>query len=146
MIINISEAANLAFHALAFMVNRKDDDLIRVAAVAKFLNASEAHLNKVLQRLKKAEIVRSMRGPGGGFALDVDPKTVTLLDVFEVMDGPLPDENCILGQSDCVFGRCLFGDLLTKIHGEVKGYFSKTTLSDLDEALTRQPFSFPRNL
>ncbi len=146
MILNISEAANLAFHSLAYMVNRKDQELVQVAAVARFLDASEAHLNKVLQRLKKGEIVRSVRGPGGGFALAADPKTTTLLDVFEVMDGPLSNSSCILGQSRCIFGTCLFGDLLTKIHDDVKEYFSKTTLADLEKVLSNQPLTFPKNL
>jgi len=131
MILNITEAANLALHSLVFLANHQDDWPISTARAAAPFSASEAHLNKVFQRLKKSGLVDSVRGPRGGFVLAREPREITLLEIFEAMDGPLPREHCLLGRQACTLDSCIFGNLLPTIHGMVSEHFSKTTLADL---------------
>jgi len=131
MILNITEAANLALHSLVFLANNRENWPISTARAAAPFGASEAHLNKVFQRLNKAGLVGSVRGPRGGFLLAREPGEITLLEIFEAMDGPLPREHCLLGNEACTFGSCIFGSLLPAIHGMVSDHFSGTTLADL---------------
>ena len=56
---------------------------------------------------------------------------ITLLEIFEAIDGQLPNETCLLGRHSCTFGNCIFGTLLPTIHGMVSDHFSGTTLADL---------------
>lgn len=131
MILNISEAANLAIHAMAYLVNHQPEQPVASGKVAGYLEVSGAHLNKVLQRLKKAGLVRSVRGPAGGFSLAQEPAEVTMLQIYEAIDGPLPRHSCLLGQSSCLFGNCVFGKLLTSVGAQVDEQLSGTTLADL---------------
>jgi len=133
MILNITEAANLALHSLAYLANHQADWPISTANAAKPFQASEAHLNKVFQRLNKAGLVGSVRGPRGGFVLARDPGEITLLEIFEAIDGPMPKETCLLGRHTCTFGNCIFGTLLPTIHGMVSEHFAGTSLADLIE-------------
>jgi len=86
--------------------------------------------------LKKAGLVNSVRGPGGGFSLDKNPEEINLKDIYEIIDGPLLQQVCMLGHTKCEFGQCIFGDLLTDVHQKVDAHFSQTTLASFVETTT----------
>ena len=133
MNIRVSEAANLAIHALAYLANNPDLQPASTKQVAEVLEASDNHLSKVFQRLTKAGLVKSIRGPRGGFSLAWAPEDVTLLEIYESIDGTLSRESCLLGHSSCDRNSCVFGDMVSDIQDQVYNHFSKTTLEDLIE-------------
>ncbi len=57
--------------------------------IAKEYNIPLEYLLKILQQLTRANVLRSKRGPGGGFILDRDAKKISLLQVIEAVDGPM---------------------------------------------------------
>ncbi len=128
-ILKISEAASLALH-VAVILAANPDKLIPTKEFASMLEASEAHLSKVLQRLDRAGIVNSTRGPKGGFKLDKPGDEITLLDVYEAIDGELSPSNCLLNKNLCN-GNCIMGDLVGKLNMLVKDYLSTTKLDSL---------------
>ena len=67
-LVRISEPASLSLHAAALLARRPGERTSN-QEIASALHVSEHHLAKVLQQLGKAEIVRSTRGPRGGFEL-----------------------------------------------------------------------------
>ena len=133
-ILKISDAATLAIHAMTFLT-LKQDKLLSNHELATTLGASEHHLSKVMQRLVKAGLVNSHRGPSGGFNLDTDPKKTTLLEVYEAIEGPLKPSTCLLGASVCN-DNCMLGNLVASINQQVSDYFKNTTLVNLAENLT----------
>ncbi len=90
-------------------------------------------MSKVLQRLSKAKFVRSVRGPRGGFFLEKDAADVTLLDVYESIDGPLGMKNCLLETPICQGDACIFGELIKKTNQRVREYLSGTTVAELTQ-------------
>jgi Rrf2 family protein len=107
------------------------DRMMSSKEMASRLGRSEAHLSKIMQRLAKAKLVTSTRGPKGGFVLKRGPREITLSDIFEAMEGPLEETNCLLGQPICPGGDCIFGDLLRNVERQAKEYLSKRSLLDL---------------
>lgn len=133
MIINISEAANLALHAMVYLASNQKATPVSTGHVATQLEASEAHLSKVFQRLTKVGLVKSVRGPKGGFALSWKPSEITLLSIYEAIDGAISNSDCLLGHPACDRRECIFGNLVTEVRKQVDSHFSKTTLADLVE-------------
>ncbi len=131
MIVKISEAANLAIHAMAYLASQSGASPVATAAVAKVLGASEAHLTKVFQRLKRVGLVDSTRGPKGGVTLAREPGTVKLIEIYETIDGPLGNRTCLVGQSECMFSQCVFGGMLTAVNDLARSHLANTTLADL---------------
>jgi len=129
-ILRISEAASLAMHTMVYLSCHKNE-LVSTREIAKVLKASEAHLSKVLQRLARVGLVKSIRGPKGGFMLGKPAGKVTLLEVFETIEGPMDSEVCLFGNSKCLGKDCLFGGLLHDLYSQTHKYFSKTTLNKL---------------
>jgi Rrf2 family protein len=125
-----SQAVLLAFHAMALLAGRKDD-VITVDELAKSLGVSPDHLSKVMQRLSKSNIVKSVRGPSGGYTLSADPETLPLLDIYQCVEGELATRTCMLHESGCGGEKCIFGNMMGSINKTASDYLSSTMLSDV---------------
>lgn len=64
---------------------------VKADAIATRQDISLKYLLDILRDLKRAELVRSKRGPDGGFTLSRPPSDISLADVFRAVDGPLAD-------------------------------------------------------
>ncbi len=127
--IQLSEAASIALHSVAFMA-RSPGNYFTAKEIAESSGASENHIAKVLQRLVKSGILRSVRGPKGGFAL-ARPKTdLTFLDIYEAIEGRVQTGACPLHRGRCPFDRCMFGGLLNRVNREMLEYFRNKTIAD----------------
>lgn len=131
-ILKISEACTLAFHALALIANNPQQRFT-TPRIAQTLGASENHLAKVMQRLVKAELIKSSRGPAGGFSLQADPQKTTLLQIYTAIEGPFHPEKCLLNIPVCN-GRCILGSLINDINQRVHDALSQTTLAQLHDS------------
>jgi Rrf2 family nitric oxide-sensitive transcriptional repressor len=130
-ILRISDAANLAIHAMAHIAKSKGGVNQSVGEIANHQGVSEAHLSKVMQRLVKVGLLTSRRGPGGGFQLGREAETISLLEILEAMDGPMSDCKCLLGRKKCLFGGCALGTLLTHVNHQVRVFLASRNLTDL---------------
>lgn len=127
--LKISDAATLALHTAVVLASRPNGP-VSTKEVASRLKASEAHLSKVLQRLAKVGLVKSIRGPNGGFVLGKPPSEITLLNVYEAIDGPLVSTECLLGSQVCE-GKCILGSLLGPLDKQVRDHLAGAKLSEL---------------
>jgi Rrf2 family protein len=138
-ILKISEAASLALHTMQHLAGNNDHQVTN-RELATVLGASEAHLSKVLQRLAKVGLVHSVRGPKGGFTLGPRGGDVTLLEVYEAIDGPLSTSGCLLGHPVCRGENyCMLGGLVASLNRQVKDYLKGMTLAALPQASVPSP-------
>jgi len=135
-LLKISEAALLALHTACWLSQR--GGLATTKEIASSLAVSEAHLSKVLQRLVKAGLVESVRGPKGGFRLGRRAEAMTLLEVYEVIDGRLAPTECLLGTLACG-GRCIMGDVIKQVNSLVVERLTGTKVSELGPSLREEP-------
>ena len=131
-LINISEAASLALHGLA-IVAQKSPNKVNAKYLAEKLNASEAHLAKIFQRLSKSGLIRSFRGPAGGFMLNKPAEEISFLDIFEIIESKIILNDCPLHKSSCPFENCIFGDALKDISQSIYQTFQNIKLSNFTE-------------
>jgi Rrf2 family transcriptional regulator, nitric oxide-sensitive transcriptional repressor len=130
-ILRISDAANLAIHAMAHIARSKGSVNHSVGEIASEQGVSEAHLSKVMQRLVKVGLLTSRRGPGGGFVLGREADKISLLEILESIDGPMSDCKCLLGRKKCLFGGCALGALLSHVNHQVRIFLASRNLTDL---------------
>jgi Rrf2 family protein len=64
---------------------------VQVRVISERQRIPERFLEQIFQRLRKAELVRGKRGPGGGYVLARPASEITLRDILEAVDGPLAD-------------------------------------------------------
>lgn len=128
-LLKISEAASLALHTVCFLA-QKGEELATTNHIAVTLGVSGAHLSKVLQRMAKAGLVESVRGPSGGWRLARKGADITLLEVYEAIEGRLAPAECLLGSLACG-GECMMGDLVRQVNCLVMERLTKTKVSEL---------------
>lgn len=131
-LVQISEAASLALHSMV-SIAASPTRPVNLKGIACSTGVSETHLAKVLQRLVKAGLLTSTRGPRGGFDLARPEAEINLLSVYEAVEGPLDTGSCLLQSTGCPFGfrRCIFGGLLAETNRKFREYMKHTTLSDI---------------
>ncbi len=130
--LNISEGTSLAFHGLA-MIAKRSPERINVKYIAETLSSSEAHLAKVFQKLAKADIVSSVRGPAGGFILSRPAEEITFLQIYEILESPVSFTACPLSKEKCPFDKCIFDGKLSGVTRELYDLFKSIRLSDFIE-------------
>ena len=120
----------MALHGMAVLAQRPGQ-AVSMHQVAAELKASQAHLAKVFQRLARADLARSVRGPKGGFTLVRPAEEIRLLEIYQAIDGSLAKVNCLFGRNLCQDDSCIFAPILEKTHRLVSDHLANTTLSKL---------------
>ncbi len=128
-LINISEATSIAIHSLALIGYEKRQ--LNANEISKITAFSKNHLSKVLQTLVKQGYLKSVRGPRGGFTLNVDPTTISLLEIFEVFEGKIKNDFCFGHHELCPFEDCIFGDIIDDVTSKFKEGFASRTIGDV---------------
>ena len=129
-ILRIPEAASLGLHG-AVILAASPGKPVSARELAERLGASEAHLAKVMQRLVKAGLINSTRGPKGGFMLDKPADSISLLDIYEAIEGHVESTTCLFGAPVCGREACIFGGYLEEFDTHFRHYLANATLRQL---------------
>jgi Rrf2 family transcriptional regulator, nitric oxide-sensitive transcriptional repressor len=128
-LVNVSEGSYLALHGMAYIA-QNTPERISVKKLAEILHASEAHLAKVFQKLSKADLVKSVRGPAGGFELNHSLENINFLQIYEIIEGKVNLSGCPFGKIGCAFKSCIFNQELNRISQDIYDTFKNLKLSD----------------
>jgi Rrf2 family protein len=131
--LEMSHATALGFHAMARIA--RSESRVSSEELAASIHASRAHLSKVLKALTDSGLLLSKRGPDGGYSLALPAPEVTLLQIYEALQGPLRLDGCLFDQPVCQQVHCVLGGLVEKVRNDVHSHMAQTTLHDV---VTRQ--------
>lgn len=97
----ITRASDYAVRVMIHLATLPPRSKMQQAELSKATEVSGHFLSKVLQQLVRAQLIRSQRGSGGGFALALDAERVSLLDVVKAIEGPLRLNLCVENGPSC---------------------------------------------
>jgi len=127
----ISRSIGYALLAVGYIAQHKDKKIILSQDISKKYNIPLEYLLKILQQLVRADVLRSKRGPRGGFSLARPPQKITMLQIVEAVDGPLASR---LDLSEQTRGE-KFSKQAEKVYdaaiAQARSVFDKTKLSNL---------------
>src|SRR5690242_13937298 len=109
---------------------------IALAEVALRQNISLSYLEQLFAKLRAAGLVKSVRGPGGGYLLAHGPQGTRVSDVILPVDEPIRATRCTPGAPQGCSGsssRCLTHDLWEELGNQIHLYLSSVTLADVCE-------------
>ena len=87
---------------------------------------------KLMQKLNNAKLVTSCMGPKGGFVLGAEPSKISLLEVFEAIQGPISINRCVLDKNVCSRSTiCAVREKLADIQENMTKGLAAITLQEL---------------
>ncbi|NLI79525.1 MAG: Rrf2 family transcriptional regulator [Candidatus Riflebacteria bacterium] len=141
--VKFSDAANLAFHAMIELSAQSGEE-VPLKEIAHRLQASEAHLSKVLQRLRKVGLVTASRGPTGGYRVARPLNEITFAEIFQVIEGAVVPRTCLFGTPVCGQAGCELGRFIGQVNRQVQEFLGRLTLADLPLTAGKRPGTRPR--
>ena len=133
-----SKACEYGIRASIFIANQSLlDRKVSLKDVAEAIESSPAYTSKILQRLARANIVNSDKGPTGGFSMDKDQlKKVRLSFIVYAIDGDSIYSGCGLGLVKCnEKAPCPIQSQFKIIRGDLKKMLETTTVQSLTKEL-----------
>jgi Rrf2 family iron-sulfur cluster assembly transcriptional regulator len=104
---------------------------VTLAAISERQHISLSYLEQLFGRLRRAKLVSSVRGPGGGYNLARPAPNVTVADIIVAVDEPLDATQCG-GKENCHDDRrCMTHDLWARLNERMYDYLSSVSLADL---------------
>jgi len=104
---------------------------ITLAEIAQRQGISLSYLEQLFSRLRKQGLVKSVRGPGGGYVLAHDVETIHVAEVISAVDEKVDTTRCG-GAHNCQDNeRCLTHDLWRDLSDSIFDYLSQISLHDL---------------
>ena len=129
----ISRSTGYALLAVGYIAQHEDQKIILSNDIANKYDIPLEYLLKILQQLVRANVLRSKRGPRGGFSLARPPRKITMLQIIEAVDGPIVNQLYLTEEAHGEKFSVLAEKAYTKAIAETKSAFEKTKLSDLIE-------------
>jgi Rrf2 family protein len=132
---NISTRGRYGLRALLEIAVQPDEEPITIRGISEKQQMSVSYLEQILHRLKKAGIVRSIRGARGGYVLARRGDKITISQIINALDGPISISYCDsprLREKSCIGpSACVSRILWKKLEDLIEGALSSVTLADL---------------
>jgi len=127
---------------MVFLAQSSDGTSQTKKEIAGAEGISVLYTGQILLKLKKAGLVNSRRGPGGGFVVARNPGTMTVGDVLRTVDGPIRLAPC--DEDQCSRGAmCVTRRVWDRATSALEGIMNATTIGELaDETKKNQAFAF----
>jgi Rrf2 family protein len=117
----------------------KQGSCVSLKSVAERQGISENYLEQIIAPLKKARLVHSVRGAGGGYYLAKPADELTVGDVLRILEGPLAPADCVLdevsgcAESDC--SSCSAKSVWASLFDSINNVVDNITIADLVEKI-----------
>jgi Rrf2 family transcriptional regulator, iron-sulfur cluster assembly transcription factor len=134
-----SRSAEYAIRAFVHLAQASGGKYAMVKNIAEQENIPVHFLAKILQQLARKGLLRSSKGPTGGFALRAAPQDIRLLDIVEAVDGLESYQQCAAGHAQCSDSTpCFMHDSWAGLRSRIMDYLGRNTIADLSKALDRK--------
>ena len=138
----LSTKGRYAVMAMADLAKRGGEHAIALCEIAQRQDISLPYLEQLFARLRRRGLVKSVRGPGGGYRLAQPADRTVVADIVTAVDEPLEAVRCSSLPGGCLPGgeRCLTHDLWDDLGRHIHDYLASVTLQDVVSGkLRRQP-------
>jgi Rrf2 family transcriptional regulator, iron-sulfur cluster assembly transcription factor len=134
-----SSACEYAIRAMTYVAGFEPGQRLLARDVSAHERIPGPFLGKIFQTLVRAGLLKSSKGPGGGFSLAKHPKDISLFDIYTAIDGSTYLDACAVGLARCSDEvPCPLHDRWKPIRERIRQYLQHTSLADMADASRRK--------
>jgi Rrf2 family iron-sulfur cluster assembly transcriptional regulator len=127
----LTTKGRFAVTAMLDLAMRDVNGPVTLAGISERQGISLSYLEQLFGKLRRAELVDSVRGPGGGYCLARLVEDITVADIIIAVDEPLDATQCG-GHENCHDNhRCMTHDLWTDLNKTIFAYLANVSLASL---------------
>lgn len=130
----LSTKGRYAVMAMVDLAQNGAGEPVTLADIAARQAISLSYLEQLFAKLRRAGLVESVRGPGGGYRLAEPSDDIRISEVIVAVDEPIRTTGCKPGTAlGCInkSSRCLTHDLWEELGHQIHGYLSSVSLADV---------------
>lgn len=129
----LSTKGRYAVMAMADLARREGDRAVSLAEIAARQEISLSYLEQLFARLRRKGLVKSSRGPGGGYRLAATAEQTTIAAIVMAVDEPLRATRCASHGKGCMLKgeKCLTHDLWDEMGRQIESYLASVSLADV---------------
>ena len=129
----LTTKGRFAVTAMIDLAMRQHQGPVTLAGISQRQEISLSYLEQLFGKLRRHEIVESVRGPGGGYNLVRRPEDITVADIIIAVDEPLDATQCG-GKQNCHDDhQCMTHELWASLNRHMVDFLDSVTLHDLVE-------------
>jgi len=130
----LSTKGRYAVMAMADIAQHSDGAPVSLSAISSRQDISQEYLEQLFGKLRKKQLVNSVRGPGGGYLLAKAANKTAIAEIVLAADEPLSVTRCQDGDAveGCIGGeKCLTHELWAALGRQIYGFLAAITLEDV---------------
>jgi Rrf2 family protein len=132
----LSRKAQYAFRALTLLVERYQEGPVLISEISRKKRIPLKFLENILLELKRADILESKKGKGGGYYIPRHPSRISVAQVIRIVDGPIAMLPCVSLYfyekcKNCDERNCGLHDMMEEVRDATLNVLEKRTLNDL---------------
>ena len=128
----LTTKGRFAVTAMIDLAMRQHNGPVTLAGISERQRISLSYLEQLFGKLRRSELVSSVRGPGGGYCLTKAPEGISVAEIIRAVDESLDATQCG-GKRDCSEERrvCMTHDLWTNLNKKMFDYLDSVNLAEL---------------
>jgi Rrf2 family protein len=133
----LSTKSKYGIRAMLVLATSPVGEVIMAKRIAEVQQLPETYLEQLMLILRKAELVIALRGAKGGYMLARSPKSITLAEVVEALEGPVDIADCAnVPNCSAPMDACALQEVFARVNDAILGELKSATLASLAERQT----------
>ena len=127
----ITQECDYAIRIMVALAGLENGKILDASAISSEQNIPSRFAVKILRKLVLSKLVSSKKGANGGYMLGRSANQITLLNIVEIIDGPIAVNRCVGSDSSCNTAACSVHKIMLDINSHITEKLQSITLKDL---------------
>ena len=133
--LKLTKTVEYALISMNYIEKNAKNKPVSSKLISNHFSIPEDLLAKILQKLAKSGILKSVQGPYGGYKLNNLTKDINLIEFIELLEGPIGIVDCTVDKDCSLLDYCNIKKPIRLINNNIRSVLEKTALSDITKGI-----------